>query len=403
MTHKQQGSTIPEPPGGLPRFFFKLRHGGLSWIFRRLHSELVLPTTKPGKRLHIAIRKTLSLFLSPIRYFQKMYSGQSSYAEDILYAFYDLKVEPITFDFLWFLTGADLERRKRGLEQIHVVIVPGPVEGLRTEDPQYEIDVPQEARRWRIHNILLGATTLLPCCTSVTLAGSRIEASNIRSQAGSNVYPPVYETALPSAHHPNDSLRLAKEGIRPIGVLRATSQGLRYIDQWILVHGKDKRLLAITIRDYAFGAARNSNLKAWADFVRQLDQNLWLPVFVLDTERTLDKLPNQIQGVSVFREVSWNLGLRMAFYQRAWLNLGVNNGPMALCWLNDLTRYLTFKIVTPSVSQTTLAFNLSRGFEAYESLPFASPFQKWIWEDDALSVICREFESMVQAIEAEEG
>jgi len=399
MTDDGQRRTISEPQEGFSRFLFKIRYGGLSWIFRRLHSELVLPTTKPGKWLHAVVRYTLALCAKPKRYFQRQYSGQSPFTLDTLYAFYDLKVEPITFDFLWFLTGADLERRKRGLKQIHVVIVPGPVEGLRTEDPQYEVDVPQEARRWRIHNILLGATTLLPACTSVTLAGTREMTSNIRSQAGSNIYPPVYETALPSAHHPNDSLLPAKAGIRPIGVLRATSQGLGYIDQWKMGRGKDKRLLTITIREYGYGSARNSNIRAWVDFIRQLDPNLWFPVFVLDTERTLDTLPDQIQGVTVFREVSWNIGLRMSLYQRAWLNLGVNNGPMALCWLNDKTRYLTFKIVTPSVSQTTLAFNLSRGFEAYQSLPFALPFQKWIWEDDDLPVICREFESMVKTIE----
>ena len=399
MTHEGQGSTIPEPPGGRPRFIFKLRHGGLRWILLRLHSELVLPTTKPGKRLHAAIRNTLSFCFAPARWVRNNFSQQSLYNKDILYAFYDLKVEPITFDFLWFLTGADIERRRLGLGQIQIVIVPGQVQGLRNEDPQYEVAVPQEARHWRIHNILLSAITLLPSCAGVTLAGSRIVASNIRSQAGSNIYPHVYETVLPSAHHPNDSLLPAKAGTRPIGILRATSQGLQYIDQWMTNHSQGRRLLTITIRDYSYGSGRNSNIPAWGDFVRQLDQSIWWPVFVLDTERTLYNTPVPIQEFTLFKEVSWNLGLRMSLYQRAWLNLGVNNGPMALCWLNDLTRYLTFKIVTPSVSQTTLAFNLSRGFESYQSLPFASPFQKWIWEEDDLPIICREFESMVQSIE----
>jgi len=126
-------------------------------------------------------------------------------------------------------------------------------------------------------------------------------------------------------------------------------------------------------------------------------------VFVLDTERTLDQFPDGIQGFAVFREVAWNLGLRMALYERAWLNLGVNNGPMALCWLNERTRYITFKILTPGVAGSTVAFNRSRGFEPNESLPFATPFQKWVWEEDTPEVIEREFQAMVARIEYASG
>lgn len=185
-------------------------------------------------------------------------------------------------------------------------------------------------------------------------------------------------------------------------MLRAPLSGLRYIEQWASNCSHGRRLLTITVRDYAYGKARNSNMAAWSEFAGGLDPSTWWPVFVLDTERTLDPLPEVLQGFDVVREASWNIGLRMALYERAWLNLGVNNGPMGLCWLNDRTRYITFKIVTPSVPQTTVEFIRSRGFEPNESLPFATPFQKWVWEDDTVEVIRREFKAMVTAIEAHE-
>ena len=56
-------------------------------------------------------------------------------------------------------------------------------------------------------------------------------------------------------------------------------------------------------------------------------------------------------------------------------------------------------MVTPSVSQTTVAFNRSRGFEPNQSLPFATAFQRWVWEDDSLDVIEREFQQMVARVE----
>ncbi len=158
-------------------------------------------------------------------------------------------------------------------------------------------------------------------------------------------------------------------------------------------------MITITLRDYEYNPGRNSNVAAWAEFARRLDPCVWMPVFVLDTERTLDEAQLAIRGFTVFREVAWNVGLRMALYERAWLNLGVNNGPMALCWLNDRTRYITFKMVTPGVAGSTVVFNRSRGFEPNQSLPFATPYQKWVWEEDGLEVIEREFQRMVGRIE----
>ena len=53
--------------------------------------------------------------------------------------------------------------------------------------------------------------------------------------------------------------------------------------------------------------------------------------------------------VEVFREASWNVGLRMALYESSYLNLGVNNGPLIFAAMNDRVRLLVFKLVTPSV------------------------------------------------------
>lgn len=388
-----------EPEEGFARFLFKVRHGGPAWILRRISSEFVLPTTKPGKIVHASLRRMLTASLSPLRAIRRKFTDVTPIANSTLYAFYDLKVQPVTFDFLWFLTGADLARRVNGLENVHVVIVPGPKDGLREEDPAYEAVVDGDARRWRILNILVNSTVLLRACSGFTVAGSRTEAAGILTAAGGAHYPCGYEAAMPTAHHPNDCLAPARRGVRPIGVLRATPQGLRYVDQFIANYSEGRRLVAITIRDFAYGKDRNSDLKAWSAFARGLNPAIWWPVFVLDTERSLNPIPEAIAGFRILPEAPWNVSLRMALYQRAWLNLGVNNGPKALCWLNDQSRYLTFKMVTPTVSQTTIAFNRSRGFEPGETLPFATAFQKWVWEDDTLDVIQREFQEMVVRIE----
>ncbi|MEX2009496.1 MAG: hypothetical protein WEC41_04830 [Dongiaceae bacterium] len=391
-----------EPDAALARFLYKLRRQGLGYLWRRLRWEAALPTTRPGKAAHALMRGALAAALTPIRALRGAAAGVAPGAAETLYAFYDLKVAPVTYDILWFLAAADLERRRLGLARVHVVIVPGPFQGVREEDELYERAVDAEARRWRIDNILVPACRLLPACAGLTLAGTRAETAHIRSHIARHVYPVGYETALPLAHHPKHSLRPAEAGVRPIGVLRASEAALRYVDRWLAPRLEGRRLVTITLRDYAYYPARNSNLAAWIEFARRLDRGLYFPVFVLDTERSFD-LPSPAADLPVFRTVSWNLGLRMALYERAWLNLGVGSGPVGLCWFNDTTRYLTFKILTPEVPQTTLRFARWCGFEPDRSLPFATPLQRWVWEDDSVETIEREFAAMAALIDAAEA
>ena len=105
----------------------------------------------------------------------------------------------------------------------------------------------------------------------------------------------------------------------------------------------------------------------------------------------------------VFPEAAWNVPLRMALYERAFVNLGVNNGPMGLAWLNARVCYATLKIETADVPQSSLGFIRSFGFELGKSLPFATPVQEWVWEDDTEEVITKTFERLRQRIEACSG
>jgi hypothetical protein len=319
-----------------------------------------------------------------------------------LVAFYDLRVAPITFDFLWFLVGADLRRRRLGLLDLHVVIVPGPHHGVRPERDDYEEVIDADARRWRINNILIPACALLPVPCAVTLTSSREQASALRSTAGRHVYPIGYETILPICHHPSDCLIAARTENVPIAVLRSEAEALRAVDDWLKARRKGAaRLVTITLRGYSYMPARNSSLKDWVVFAEGLDPAAFFVVFVPDTEQTLRPPLAELAKFPVFSEASWNIGLRMALYERAYLNLGVNGGPMGLCWLNAKTRYITFRMITASVPQATAEYSRSLGFEIGASLPFATEFQKWLWdEDDSLALIEREFRDMVNRIEA---
>src|SRR5271169_3129929 len=145
------------PLSGPPLLLYKLRTGGVAWLVERLREEIELPRTSLGQSLFRGARGIArAVQRRPVR------DAACGAPSDVLYAFYDLGVAPITFDFLWFLVGAELERRRRELTSVHAVIVPGPRRGLRKEPPELERALDVTTRRARIFNMLVPACTLLP-------------------------------------------------------------------------------------------------------------------------------------------------------------------------------------------------------------------------------------------------
>jgi len=358
-----------------------------------------MPTTGPGKRLHALLARAASVAFAIPRALRRPGSPVGGDAR-ILHAFYDLKVAPVTFDFLWFLAGADLRRRQLGLEGVRVVIVPGSHAGLRRERFDYEDVVTIEARRQRIDEILVPACGLLPSCVGVARPSSRREAAQMRGRAGHLVYPTGYEPTLPIYPGPLECLEAARQGEAEIGVLRARREDLEVARGWLESVAGGRKTVTITLRAYNYMPARNSDLAAWTEFARRLDPTHFVPVVVPDSAQSLDDLPADLRAFPVYLDAAHRVGLRMALYELAYLNLGVNNGPMGLCWLDDRTRYVTFKMSTPTVPQTTHAYLRSLGFEPGQSLPFATAGQLWCWEDDGADTLWHEFEAAVRRIEA---
>jgi len=388
-----------EPAGGLPRIIFKLRSEGPSWIGKRLVAEAVHPTTAPGQLIHRLARQGITAAAALPRRIRRSGSTFPG-VERTLFAFYDLKVAPITFDCLWFLVGADLQRRRLGLDHVHVVIVPGPHQGVRRERDDYEVVVDAAGRSERVENIVVQACTLLPSCAGITQAGSREEAAFLRSVVAGHVFPADYEPALPVFPSSRPCLEAARAGEQAIAALRATPERVRNVEAWLAARGlADRRLVTITLRSYNYMPVRNSNLDAWVAFARGLDRQRYAVVFVPDTNQTIEGIPAELHEFPLLPEAAWNIGLRMALYQQAYVNLGVNNGPMGLCWLNGATRYATLKMAPAGVPQTTLEYFQTLGFEAGRSLPFATPAQKLVWEDDTRDAIERTFADLVATIE----
>jgi tetratricopeptide (TPR) repeat protein len=312
-----------------------------------------------------------------------------------LNAFYDLEVSPVTFDFADFLALAELARRRHGADSLHVVIVPASSGGFRADDSIFD----EDNKRWRLHNILLPCCALLSPAPAVTVCATRDEAAALeRALAGAPVFPDAYAVARPRADFLLSGIVAAAVQGNAIPDFRATVQAVDYVRRWLAGHARGRRPVTVTLREATHEAARNSDLQAWSGFARRLDQATYLPIFVRDTERAFEPSPAEIKDFLLCPFAPVNLDLRIALYEESWLNLMVPNGPGVVCWLDPRVRLLMFKMLTESSNNANAVYVTSQGLKVGGQAPFATPFQRMVWEPDTREVIEREFAAMAARI-----
>lgn len=319
--------------------------------------------------------------------------------EDTLHVFYDLGQLPISYDILVFLAAAEVRRAERGLARLHVTFIPGAHDGDRLPDAAYDAVVDRASRRWRLHDVLVAAVGCFPTAAGHTLAVSRL-AGLLRQTAVPHAFPEPSETDFREMHAVYRFAEPRWRAALPVVPPRADPQGLRYVRRWLDRHAGGRRPVVITLRQYGYHAARNSDVAEWAAFARGLDPAAWFPIVVPDTDRALEDPDPALEGLCLFTEPCFNLGLRMALYELAHLCLFTSGGPPFLAVLGDRCRYLYFKPLASGAESASEAALRRQGFVP-GTTPFRrTPFQEWVWEDDRRPVIERAFAAMCRRIDA---
>jgi hypothetical protein len=366
--------------------FAKARRRGLSWLVKRTIREVQIPTSAPGRMLRNSLASIERRALRGIAALSGVLPNGRPYSRDTLYFFLDLEVSPITFDLVTYLATAELYRRRHGLKNIHVIVVPGSIDGMREETADYAAVVPPEARWWRLHNLATPIFRLLPSCTGYTVCASRGEAYTNWFAAAEHVFPEGYSVAFPKLCEKRDASDAARAGEAVLPMFRATSQALDYMRHFLEPRAAGRHILVINLRRYEYMAGRNSNDANWIAFARELDKKRWMPVFVLDTAVALDPKPPELEEFVVCDAAPFNIELRMALYELADLTMAVAQGPMELCWLNHRCNYAMF--VKPGSSvHTTEEIYRERGYDIGKGPPFMASNHRWVWEYDELPVI----------------
>lgn len=318
--------------------------------------------------------------------------------DNVLYAVYDLRYLPETFDVFNFLCVAEMHRRDYGFSCVKVVVLPPAIQSEREE--QYLTDY---ERQWRLRNITQLAPCFLPSCRGVDICADRREWARYPTTP-TNVFPLGFsvsgdtKTLGDNCTSYRHLIEDRAKGNDP-RCLEVPAVAHQYAQQWIQLNvPQGKKLITISLRESPLQPLRNSNIAAWNQFAQAISGDAFHVVVLRDAERVFDAPLDGFEGVPFFNEACFNLMLRMGLYANAFLNLGTSNGPThAMVYFKEM-RYLIFKHIVEDYHGSSTAAHVARSIEVGTPFPLCGPGQAFIWTDDRFEDIALAFDGMVSSL-----
>lgn len=359
------------------RIVGKIFEKGPMWAVRRVKNEIKSPSFRITKQVLTAVKKSK-------RWLGTLFLKSESHDQDYVTAIYDLNSNAITFDFSFFLIGAELFSRRNGKNSFVVWFARRNNDSEKNET--YNSIVDESSVKWRFENVVLPLINLCPACIGYSVLPEMADISE--AIKGKLVYPDLYDGKYIPGMDYREIFLSARQG-KFVG-LRASVQGIRYIQSWKEANNLTGQIVTITIRQYGYDVSRNSNIDEWVKFAELIKVKGMTPVFIPDTDGCFER-DHRLDGFIVFRDPCWNLGLKMALYEKASLNFFVSNGPASIAILNRTVKYIIMKQIVAESVQAKESILKDCGKRIGENYDFAEDYQVTSWNEDSVENILDEF------------
>lgn len=313
-----------------------------------------------------------------------------------LYAFYDLATTTPTFDIGSFMPLAESERQKKGCRDMVLVVVPANDQSLVREIgwEQNRLTA-KENDLWRLRHIVEPFCGLYEHCRGPMICGTRREARSIMRRLAKHIYPSNFTLWIPRKVNFWKNVEVAFRGSTKTETICISKRAKQIVEEWRKSNKFDRPIVTVTLREASYNTTRNSNIPNWIRIIEWLDARGYQPVVLRDNEKAFSRSETGLLPWQSFPEAIWNLEIRAALYEEAFINLMVSGGPAILCVTNKNTRYIYFKHVAEGCNLATEEVSLENdGLRKGEQFCTGNEFQKLIWEDDEYDIIEREFIDM---------
>ena len=139
----------------------KTRTFSFKWLINRIRIEFKTPRLKTTKPIIFFIHSVVSFFSK-----LTISSKNKSYIDaDEVLAIYDLNSQPITFDFAYFLVGAEVFAKQNGKSKLFIWFIPRDEAAFDSADSEYLNIVDQASQNWRFNNILVPLARMHAACS----------------------------------------------------------------------------------------------------------------------------------------------------------------------------------------------------------------------------------------------
>jgi len=325
---------------------------------------------------------------------------QKQDASEILYAFYDLALNPSTYDSAVFAARAEMARQRLRKKWIHFIIVPSLIEGGRPGDKQRYGGL--QHIKWRQDSVVVSIFKVLEHCVACSQLAHRGEVFAM-FEGVECTFPEAYHPENPTDDHRLiDAISDCVAGGDPY-CFKPPSIARKHTQHWLNKFQNGRKLLTLTLREYDYLTERNADLIAWQRFFSKLDSKEYCIVIIRDTDKMYHEYPEPLKEYKSFPAASLDVRFRLALYEQAYINLTVTTGPSSLLYFTQFP-YIQFKTFVPGVPAQEKEFHKTRtGAEVGSKFPLTRWNQKWFWFADTTENISYEFNLLVSTIESHKG
>ena len=353
-----------------------------SWLLKRILLEFRSPVLPSTKFIFSNFNKLRILYQKLVRH---LLSHADDHGDDVLSVFYDLNCNPITFDFAYFLVGAEVFAKQNGKSKLFIWFVQKNKDSIK--DEEYLKHVDEGSQDWRINNVLL---PLARMHTAYAGYGILPQGTSVNKYIKRDL---IYPEGFCENYSPRFNYKDLKDsiGLSTYRGFQISLQGQKYINSWKNYSKIRSPIVSITLRNYGFDPSRNSNIKEWAKFADWVSQRGYTPVFIPDVD-TCWEPDNGLGAYLVFTEACWNLEIRMAFYNSCFVSFFYSNGLAACAILNKNIRCISMHpIISDSLVANEKAYTTNVMTIGDRTANFGESFQWSSWKRDSFENIKSEF------------
>ena len=270
--------------------------------------------------LNYKIKSSKSLFFVFIRYLFALSKIPIRNNSNLLFV-YDLELNPLTYNFGQYLANATIYSRNKSLKKIDLLIIKSRDRNPIKTKKLKQFFSEHEAEN-RIYEILISTFRLNQKSNNLYL--SNFNDKNIHNilKSYNHIYPVDYSLFKPIPCQnklPNVNASIFFPMIRP------NLRGKEIIKKYLENFG-NKKIITFTFRDLKHETNRNSQYSEWLKFSQYLIKKNFEVFLVPDPINYNPKFFDQFSGCHVAEIVLWNMNLRAALYEAAFLNCSVSSG-----------------------------------------------------------------------------